>query len=449
MNIKIIKKTKVKELYKISNKIRNFLIESISKTGGHIGANLSTIELIISLHKVFNSPKDKFIFDTGHQGYTHKILTKRQNKFKSLNQFKGMSRFLSTKESKHDIIDASHAGTAISIATGLAISNSRKNSFYTIAIVGDGTMVEGMNFEGLNFASEKSNKLIIILNDNEMAIDKSVGGFKSLTTGLNWKTKSKNFFHGLNLNYLSVNDGHNIEKIVNALKKAKKSKKTSLIHLKTEKGKGLPIAKTHKYKMHFSVPFNPNTGEGANPTIKGKTMSMVAAKELNNIMKKNNKTYIITPATPYASHLEEIKPHYKNRIIDVGMAEQHAVGYSCGLALRGLKPILCIQSTFLQRAYDQLIHDVSYMNSDVLILSSRSGFSGFDSATHHGIFDLSYLNTIPNLNIFYPKDERTLKLIMNKKISKKNKEPSIILLPYDPIEKDLTFDNKFLLKKKK
>lgn len=448
MNIKEIKKTKIKNLNLIAKGIRDFLIESVSKTGGHIGANLATIELTISLHKVFNSPKDKFIFDTGHQGYTHKILTGRKKKFKTLNQFKGMSRFLTKFESSHDIIDASHAGTAISISSGMAIDSLKKNNSYTIAIVGDGTMVEGMNFEALNFASEKTKNFIIILNDNEMAIDKSIGGFKYLTTGTNWKNKTKNFFTGMNYDYLHVEDGHDIEKIIIALKKAKKSKKACVVHLKTKKGNGLPFAKTHKYKMHFSVPFDPKTGTGANPTIKGKTMSMVAAKEINKLLKLDDKIHVITPATPYASHLEEIDEKYRSRVIDVGMAEQHSVGYCCGLAMRGLKPILCIQSTFLQRAYDQLIHDISYMNSDVLILSSRSGFSGLDSATHHGVFDLSYLNTVPNLKIYYPNSENQLKVVLKKKLLKKNKGPSIILLPYDPIEEGLKFDNNYILKTK-
>ena len=448
MNIANIKKIKIKDLHVIAKDIRNFLIKSVSKTGGHIGANLATIELTISLHKVFNSPKDKFIFDTGHQGYAHKILTGRKKNFKTLNQFKGMSRFLTKLESPHDIIDASHAGTAISISAGMAIDSFKKDNFYTIAIVGDGTMVEGMSFEGLNFASEKTKNLIIILNDNEMAIDKSVGSFKHLTTGTGWKNKSKNFFMGMNYDYIHVEEGHNIEKIIFALQKAKKSKKACVVHLKTEKGNGLPFSKTHKYKMHFSVPFDPKTGEGANPTIKGRTMSMVATREINKLLKLDDKIYVITPATPYASHFEEIDDKYQSRVIDVGMAEQHSVGYCCGLALRGLKPILCIQSTFLQRAYDQLIHDISYMNSDVLILSSRSGFSGLDSATHHGIFDLSYLNTVPNLKIYYPNSEKQLKLILNQKILKKNKGPSIVLLPYDPIEEDLTFDNNYILKTK-
>lgn len=441
-----IKKTKVAELKNYASEIRNFLINSISKTGGHIGANLATIELTIALHKVFNSPKDKFIFDTGHQGYTHKILTGRKKRFKTLNQFQGMSRFLSRKESKHDIIDASHAGTAISIASGYAFKYSKKNDFYTIAIVGDGTMVEGMNFEALNFASYNTSKLIIILNDNEMAIDQSIGGFKFLSTGDDWKIKCKNFFEGLDFNYIPIVDGHDIQKIIKALNKVKKINKTSVIHLKTEKGKGLDIAKNHKYKMHFSLPFNPQTGEGASPTIQGKTMSMLAARELNNILKKNDKAFIVTPATPYASNLEQIDDNFSHRIIDVGMAEQHAVGYSCGLSLRGLKPILCIQSTFLQRAYDQLIHDASYLNSDLLIISTRSGFSGYDSQTHHGIFDLSYLCTVPNLKIFYPKNENSLKSIMNKHLSKKNTCPSIILLPYEPIKEKFSFDNNLILK---
>ena len=448
MNISQIKKSNYKQLKNISQKIRGFLIKSISRTGGHIGANLSTIEITIALHKVFNSPTDKFIFDTGHQGYTHKILTGRMKKFTSLNQNGGMSRFLKREESRHDIIDASHAGTALSIACGFAWDQRKfQDSNYVIPIVGDGTMVEGMNFEALNFSSVKLKNMIIILNDNEMAIDKSVGGFRSLTTGKDWQKKSKNFFQGLNLEYISVKDGHNIELIVNALKKAKKLKKTCIIHIKTEKGKGLKFARNHKYKMHFSMPFNYKTGDGANPTITGKTFGMVAAKEINKILNKNKKAIVVTPATPYASYLDEIEKKHQNRVIDVGMAEQHAVGFACGLALKGLKPILCVQSTFLQRAYDQIIHELSFMSADVLILSVRSGFAGFDSPTHHGLFDISYLNSIPNINIFYPNSEKSLKNLIKKKMSRKNPKTNIILMPYEPINIFQNNNNELINKK--
>ena len=446
MNLKNIKIASISKLKKFAKETRAFLINTISKTGGHIGANLSTIELTIALHKVFNSPRDKLIFDTGHQGYTHKILTGRKNNFKSLNKNMGMSRFLNREESVHDIIDASHAGTALSIACGFAY-NMSKNPFYTVAIVGDGTMVEGMNFEALNFSSVNSRNLILILNDNEMAIDKSVGGFRSLTTGKDWKMKTKSFFNGLNLDYLPVENGHSISELIKNLKIAKKSKRACVVHVKTKKGYGLDFAKKHKYKMHFSMPFNPKTGEGASPTIKGKTMGMIAAKKINKIMDKNKNLYLVTPATPYASYLDEISKKNRIRVIDVGMAEQHAVGFACGLSLNKKKPILCVQSTFLQRSFDQIIHDLSYMNSDVLILSVRSGFAGFDSPTHHGVFDLSYLNLIPRLEIYYPNSQKNLESIIEKKIKLKNKNPSIILLPYEPIN-NLGNDNNLLLKKK-
>jgi 1-deoxy-D-xylulose-5-phosphate synthase len=448
MNIQKIKKADKFALNLIAKDIRRFLIKSISKTGGHIGANLSTIELTIAIHKVFNSPKDKIIFDTGHQGYTHKIITGRADKFNTLNQNGGLSRFVSRKESVHDIIDASHAGTALSFACGFAHNQNNKKKFYTIAIVGDGTMVEGMNFEALNFSSVNAKNLIIILNDNEMAIDKSVGGFKSLTTGRYWKKKTRNFFKGLNLDYYAIEDGHNITKIVNVLNRVKKKEKTTVIHLKTQKGKGLEFAKKHKYKMHFSMPFDPLTGEGSSPTILGKTMGVVAAKKVNEILSKNKSAIAITPATPYASYLDEIEKKNLNRVIDVGMAEQHAVGFAAGLSLRGLKPILFFQSTFLQRAYDQLLHDLSFMNSDVLIISARSGFAGFDSPTHHGVFDISYLNSIPYLKIFYPNTEVKLTSIIEKIMSKNNKGPSIILLPYETIDNKVAFDNKVLISKK-
>lgn len=435
INLRKLKKLKVSKLNNLAQKIRKFMISSVSKTGGHIGANLATIEISIAIHKFFNSPKDKIIFDTGHQGYTHKILTGRLNRFKTLNKHKGLSRFIKRSESSHDIIDASHAGTAFSIASGLAYKfiNSKNR---VCVLIGDGSINEGMSFEGLNFLADKKLPITIVINDNQISISKNIGAIKNLFVN-NSNDSAKNFFKSMGFDYFFVKEGHDVEKILSILKKSSKSKKIPIIHVKTEKGKGLKIAKKHQYKMHFSLPFDPSTGHGVSPTISGNTYGKETSKILESLIKKDKKIYIITPATPYASYLDDLIKKYRNKIIDVGMAEQHAVGFASGLSLSGFKPIVCIQSTFLQRAFDQLIHDAAFMNLPIVFLCTRSGFSGYDSPTHHGIYDIPYLRSIPNLEIFYPINvAATEKIIKNSFQQKKN--PKIILQPYEQVEKKIT-----------
>lgn len=427
------KQLSMAELNSLASTIREFLIDNISETGGHIGANLGVVELTIALHHAFASPDDRLIFDTGHQGYTHKLLTGRQSLFATLNQWRGMDRFISRKESGHDIIDASHAGTSISIASGIAMALAAENSpHHVVAVIGDGSMVEGNAFEGLNFTAGTNLRLIVVLNDNGMAIAPNVGGIRNLTGGENWQIKSEAFFRGLGYEYLPVPDGHSIEGIVAAMTAAKKYAGPVLVHVKTEKGRGLPCAKNHPYKMHFSMPFNPETGAGASPTVAGPTYAVVAAETLKTILQGDNDIFIITPATPYASSLDDLFTAFPHRVIDVGMAEQHAVTMACGLALGGKKPIVCFQTTFMQRAFDQLLHDACYMNLPVTFLGVRSGFSGFDSPTHHGLYDIPYLRSFPNMQVNYPVDSRDMRnCLMNRMISPKG--PMVILHPYEPI----------------
>ena len=428
-----LKKLEISELNSVADDIRQFLITSISQTGGHIGANLGVIELTIALHYVFNSPYDRIIFDTGHQGYTHKLLTGRESLFPTLNSWGGMSRFLSRQESEHDIIDASHAGTSISLATGIAWSLKKRGSDqHVVAVIGDGTMVEGMAFEGLNFAASEEQKIVIVLNDNGMAIPPNVGGILNLTTGDDWQEKSKCYFEGLGIEYLSVPNGHDIKSLVVALNEAKCRYKTVLVHVKTEKGRGLPFAKYHPYKMHFSMPFDPISGKGSSPTVLGKTYASVAAGEIEQLMEEDNEIVVITPATPYASYIDNISKKYPDRVIDVGMAEQHAVGMACGIALEGKKPVLCFQTTFMQRAFDQLLHDVAFMNFPITILGVRSGFSGYDSPTHHGLFDITYLRSFPNMQIYYPADSQDMRNIISKRMNSPV-GPMVILHPYETI----------------
>jgi len=421
----------------LCNEIREFLISSISKTGGHIGTNLGVVELTVALHYVFGD-KDKIIFDTGHQGYTHKLLTGRKNMFSSLNQPNGMSRFICREESRYDVIDASHAGTAISIASGIAVTKKLAGEKgCAVALVGDGALVEGMSLEGLNFGTADNISLVIVVNDNGMAIPPNVGGIKNLFTGKNTNIKSKNFFEGLGYQYIYVSDGHNVEDIVNAFKQAKlvAINGAVVVHAKTKKGKGLDIAKDHKYKLHFSMPFDPETGEGCSPVPTGKTYAMIAGCKLYELLEQDKKIIAITPSTPYASGLDDCLTDFPDRTIDVGMAEQHALGMACGLALNGYKPFICYQATFMQRAIDQIIHDACFMDIPVTILAVRSGFSGYDSHTHHGIYDMSFLRGIPNLKIFYPGSSSDLEQIMQKRAD--NPEgPMVILHPYECVSKD-------------
>ncbi len=444
INIKILKRLTDDKLRLLCKNIRTFLINNISKTGGHIGANLGTIEISVALHKVFNSPRDKIIFDTGHQAYTHKILTGRIKKFKFLNKYKkGFSRFTDRNESKHDIIDVSHAATSISISSGLVSKKNFKNK--VIAIIGDGSLVEGMAFEALNYVADKKLPLLIVLVDNGFAIDKNVGGIKYMTSGNNWSSKSRNFFESIGLNYVSEKKGHDVVKLCKKLQKLKNIKKTTVFHIKTVKGLGLDISKNHPYKMHFSMPFDIISGKGAAPTLPGKSYASELAGQIEKYLRKNKDLFIITPATPYSNNLQELIRKFPKNVLDVGMAEQHAAGMAAGLALKKKKVVLCYQSTFMQRAFDQIFHDIAYMNLPITILASRSGFAGYDSATHHSLMDLSYLRAIPNTEIYYPSTIEDSCKVLNSRLhgSKKTLKPLILLHQYEPV----SYEYKPIIKK--
>ena len=410
-----LKNMSLMELESLAAEIRNYLIDAISETGGHIGANLGVIELTIALHTFFDINKEPLVFDVGHQGYTHKLLTGRKDAFSSLNRFGGMSRFLTRLESEHDILDASHAGTSISTATGMAYANMMKGSSdAVVAIVGDGSLVEGMAFEGLNYSVEKNLPLIIVINDNGMAIAPNIGGIKNLFSGDNWAATSRSWFESMGFAYESVSDGHNINEILNVFSMARKhlQSKTVVVHVKTEKGRGLSIAKNHPYKLHFSMPFDPNSGEGVSATPIGESYQAVVGDVLTEFMKNSENVYALTPATPYASGIEDLMKNFPDRAIDVGMAEQHAVGMAAGLSIKGMNVFACFQATFMQRAIDQIFHDICYPQVPITIISARSGFSGYDGPTHHGIYDFGFLRSLPNINIFYAGTKRDLRAIL-------------------------------------
>jgi 1-deoxy-D-xylulose-5-phosphate synthase len=419
----------------LCEEIRQFLIASISTTGGHIGANLGVIELTVALHRTFDLATDRLVFDTGHQGYTHKLLTGRKHLFPSLNKPGGMSRFLCRAENAADTIDASHAGTAISIASGIATAQRQGGEDgCAVAVVGDGTMVEGMSFEGLNYSSENPLPLVIVINDNGMAIARSVGGFQRLFGGSDWRRQAAEFFQGLGLAYLPVGDGHNLDELLPAFAEARAIARTRavVVHVKTEKGRGLPMAADHPYKMHFSMPFDPATGKGAAPTLTGRTPANVAGETLLRLLRDGHRFTVLTPGTPYASGLDAALVEFPEWVHDVGMAEQHAVGMACGLLLEGAPCFVCFQTTFLQRAFDQVMHDVCFMDLPVTIIGARSGFAGYDSPTHHGIYDFSYLRAIPNLKIFYAGSGRDLSRMIEARATRAE-GPLLILHAYEPL----------------
>lgn len=416
----------IADLPALAVEIRQFLIASISQTGGHIGANLGTIELILALHYVFDSPQDKLLFDTGHAAYTHRILTGRAAQFSTLNTFGGMSRFLQRSDSIHDIIDATHAGTAISTAVGLAQAMQMiGDPHHVIVVVGDGTLGEGLAWEGLNYLAGTNLPIIVIINDNGMAIAPTVGGIANVRESL---------FDGLGFGYCRVENGHDIAELIDICTEAKRYCSSPFImHVKTEKGRGLPCAANHAYKMHFSMPFDPLTGAGASPTIAGRTYATIAAETLGSILAADPDVVVLTPGTPYASGLEPLMERFPDRVVDIGMAEQHAVSMAAGLALVGKKLVVCFQSTFMQRAYDQILHDVCYMNLPVTFLCVRSGFAGYDGPTHHGLWDIPVLRSFPNMQLHYAMNTQDLQETLTARLEHPQ-GPLALLMPYEPIQ---------------
>ena len=442
-----LKKYNYNELNDLCSDIRKFLIENLSKTGGHLASNLGVVELTVALHYVFNSPKDKFIFDVGHQSYTHKILTGRANKFSTLRQFGGISGYQKRKESKHDPFEAGHTSTSIAAALGFAYArdlDNEKNE--VIAIIGDGSLTGGLAFEALNNIDTLKSKVIIILNDNTMSISENVGGlskflkkirisnsydkakekykgflaktnFGKKIYNLTYKVKEKfkktlndNIFTNLNIDYLGPIDGHNIEELIKALKKAKKSKKSILIHAITQKGKGYKPAEDNSSAWHGVGSYDVETGEfnKKNST----SISEVVSNTVYEFMEKDESIVTITPAMISGSKLEKIFEKFPNRSIDTGITESFATTLACAISLNNKKVFLPIYSSFLQRAYDNINHDIARMNAHVVIGIDRAGLVGEDGDTHHGIFDISFLNSIPNMVICMGKDTEEIRNLL-------------------------------------
>ena len=406
----------VEELPQLSEELRRFIIEVIASKEGHLGASLGVVELTIALHYVYNTPKDLLVWDVGHQAYGHKILTGRKSEFHTNRQFKGISGFPKRDESEYDTFGTGHSSTSISAALGMAIASQLKGEDRLhVAVIGDASIASGMAFEGLNHAGVTTANLLVILNDNAIGIDPSVGALKQYLTNVKKGTqKQDNIFEALNFEYFGPVDGHDLKALSSELKRLKSIDGPKFLHVITTKGKGLRQAEKYQVKYHAPGKFNAKTGDilsKNNDDIPPKYQD-VFGHTLLDLANSNKNIIGITPAMPTGSSLKYMMAAHPERAFDVGIAEQHAVTMAAGMATQGLIPFCNIYSTFLQRAYDQIIHDVALQNLPVIFCIDRAGLVGEDGATHHGVFDLAYLRCVPNLIIFAPRNERELRNIM-------------------------------------
>ncbi len=436
-----IKQLDLDQLQSLVDEIRAFLIENIQKTGGHLAPNLGTVELTVAMHYVFNTPDDSFVFDVGHQAYTHKILTGRKDRMFTLRKKDGLSGFTKRSESAHDAFGAGHSSTSISAALGIAIGNKvNQVNHKSIAVIGDGALTGGMSFEALNHAGDSDADLLIILNDNDMSISKNVGAMSKYLTKLisgkvysTMKSKSLGFlekmpmvhkfakrseehlkgmvlpstlFEELGVDYFGPIDGHDLPMLVKTLQNLKQLKIPRLLHIITKKGYGLKTAENDPCKFHGITPAESNSSTlPSYSSVFGQWLLDTAANDL--------KLMAITPAMCTGSGMSEFETQFPNQYFDVGIAEQHAITFAGGLATQGLKPVVSIYSTFLQRGYDQLIHDVALQNLNVTFAIDRAGLVGADGATHAGSFDLSFLRCIPNLVIMTPSNASEMYQMLN------------------------------------
>ena len=463
---KDLKNLSLKDLRTLNNELRNYTINTVSKTGGHLGASLGVVELTVALHYVFNTPKDKIIWDVGHQTYPHKILTGRRNKIHTLRKKNGLSGFTKRSESVYDPFGAAHSSTSISANLGVTAARDLLNkSFDVVSVIGDGAISAGMAFEGLNNIGHLNKNSLIILNDNEMSIAQPVGAMSKYLVNLlssktyeNFRDLIKNFtkklpnevndfakktegyikgyltgntlFEELGLNYIGPVDGHNLELLIQLFQKYKEKELHGpvFLHLITEKGKGYAPAESSKDKFHGVSSFDIKTG--IQNKSKDKTYTNVVSDTLIKMGRKDKKVVAITAAMPSGTGLDKFQNIYPERFFDVGIAEQHAVTFAGGLATESIKPFVAIYSTFLQRAYDQVIHDIALQSLPVRFLIDRSGFVGADGATHAGSFDLTYLSCLPNFIVMAPSSGEELKNMINFSLSVNNK-PTAIRYPRD------------------
>lgn len=450
-----LRKLTVNQLPQLCEELRQDIIDELSCNPGHFGASLGTVELTVALHYVFNTPYDRIVWDVGHQAYAHKILTGRKEVFCTNRKLKGIRPFPSPRESEYDTFTSGHASNSISAALGMAVAAQKKGekNRHVVAVIGDGSMSGGLAFEGLNNVSSTPNNLLIILNDNDMSIDRSVGGMKeylfNLTTTneynrLRYKASKalhkigvlnddrrkalirfanslksmaacqQNIFEGMNIRYFGPIDGHDVENLSRVFRDIKNMKGPKILHLHTIKGKGFKPAEQEATLWHAPGKFDPNTGERITNNEKGipPKFQDVFGNTLLELAEKNDKIVGITPAMPTGSSMNILMAKMPERAFDVGIAEAHAVTFSGGLATEGLQPFCNIYSSFMQRAYDNIIHDVAIENLPVVFCLDRAGLVGEDGPTHHGVFDLAYLRPIPHLTIASPMDEHELRKLM-------------------------------------
>ena len=412
-----LKKIPLDELPKLAQELREFIIDIVSTKEGHLGASLGVVELTIALHYVFNTPKDKLIWDVGHQAYGHKILTGRKEIFETNRQLGGISGFPKRSESEYDDFGTGHSSTSISAILGMAMASKLKGDLNKqhIAVVGDASIASGMAFEGLNHLGVTNVNVLIVLNDNAIGIDPSVGALKKYLTNVKAGTaKDENIFEYLNLNYSGPIDGHDVKALVAELGRLKNVEGPKLLHIITTKGKGLKKAEEDQVVYHAPGKFDKITGERLKKSgkIQPPKYQDVFGHTIVELAQKNEKIVGITPAMPSGSSLKFMMDEMPDRAFDVGIAEQHAVTLAAGMATQGLVPFCNIYSTFLQRAYDQVIHDVALQKLPVIFCLDRAGLVGQDGPTHHGIFDMAFLRCIPNLIVFAPMNEMELRNIM-------------------------------------
>ncbi|MCM1100256.1 MAG: 1-deoxy-D-xylulose-5-phosphate synthase [Clostridium sp.] len=437
-----IKKIDKREYEALAQEIRRFLIEKISVTGGHLGSNLGAVELTMALHLALNLPEDKIIWDVGHQSYTHKLLTGRKEGFDGLRQYHGMSGFPKRRESDYDAFDTGHSSTSISAGLGLVMARDLKGEDYTVvSVIGDGSLTGGMAYEALNNAAKWDTNFIIILNDNNMSISENVGGMSKYLNNIRTASayldlkegiynalsgtkggdnmvrkirRAKSgfkqlvipgmLFEDMGITYLGPVDGHDISGMIRVLKEAKRVKGCVLIHALTQKGKGYAPAERHPARFHGAEPFDIETGIPSHPRTTA-NYTDIFSTVMCKLGQRDERIVAITAAMPDGTGLKRFRNMYPDRFFDVGIAEEHAVTFAAGLAAGGLKPIVAVYSSFLQRAYDQILHDVCLQNLPVVFAIDRAGLVGSDGETHQGIFDFTYLSGIPNMHIMAPKNK--------------------------------------------
>jgi 1-deoxy-D-xylulose-5-phosphate synthase len=412
-----LRKLETSQLPQLAKELRDFIIDIVSVKEGHLGASLGVIELTIALHYVFNTPEDLLVWDVGHQAYGHKILTERKDKFQTNRQLGGISGFPKRSESVYDTFGVGHSSTSISAALGMAIASQLKGeNRHHIAVIGDASIASGMAFEGLNHAGVTDANLLVILNDNAIGIDPSVGALKNYLTAVKdgKNPKQNNMIKSLNFDYSGPIDGHDFGALLSELERLKKVKGPKFLHIITTKGKGLLQAEEDQVKYHAPGKFDAATGEILPKSEAHLPMKFqdVFGLTLVELAKNNPKIIGITPAMPSGSSMKFMMDAFPERAFDVGIAEQHAVTLSAGMATQGMVVFCNIYSTFLQRAYDQIIHDVALQNLPVIFCLDRAGLVGEDGATHHGVFDMAYLRCIPNMILYAPSNELELQNIL-------------------------------------